>query len=116
VTLVAVFMLVVGAAIITFWGVSVTAGRVPELAAGQRAIRFHIAAEIAVAAALVVAGVAVLTRVGPYELLAAATLGALLYTTLNSAGYYVDHRDPAMLGMFAVVGGGAIASLAVVLG
>lgn len=50
------FQLGVGAAIVLLWPVLIAAGEVPEVAAGQRDIWFHIVAE-AIAGLLLISGV-----------------------------------------------------------
>jgi len=100
-----VVMIVVGAGIVGFWGISVAGGSVPEIRAGTREIWFHVAAEVLTGAALVAAAIA--TIADPEASWAAwpsaGAFGMLVYTLIQSPGYYVDHRDPAMLGMFAGV-------------
>lgn len=58
-----------------------------ELATGQRAIKFHIAAEYA----------------GWGPPLAIAGLGAALYSSVNSPGYYADLGKPRMVVAFGVL-------------
>jgi hypothetical protein len=86
-----------------FWVMSLVFGSVPEVEAGKRDIWFHIAAEGLTAVALVAAGAA--TIAAPEArwsgLLAAGASGGLVYTLVQSPGYYVEHRNTAMLGMFA---------------
>jgi len=85
------FQLVVGGGIVGLWPLLILAGEVPELAAGQRDIWFHIAAEVIAGLLLITAGIGLLRGGGDRtRLLAAFALGALLYTGINSAGYYAD--------------------------
>lgn len=98
------FEIGVGVAIAALWTVLLATGQVPELAQGRRDIRFHLAAEYLTAALLVGAGVAVLATAGATAtLLAAVAAGALLYTTINSAGYYADLGQWAVVAMFTVL-------------
>jgi hypothetical protein len=85
------FQVVVGAGILLLWPVLIVAGEVPELEAGQRDIWFHIAAEVVTGALLVVGGTSLL-RGGATgaRVVSAVALGALLYTGINSAGYYAE--------------------------
>jgi hypothetical protein len=101
--LVAGFLLVVGVGIAGLWIVLLAAGQVPEVAEGRVDIWFHIAAELLTAGLLVAAGVALLRRSARARLLAAVSLGALVYTAINSPGYYAQSGDVAMVGMFALV-------------
>lgn len=101
--LVAAYLVTVGVAIAGLWTVLLATGQVPEVDEGRLDIWFHLAAELLTAALLVAAGAALLRRWARGRLLAAVALGALGYTTVNSAGYYADAGDWAMVGMFAVL-------------
>jgi peptidoglycan/LPS O-acetylase OafA/YrhL len=85
------FQVVVGAGILLIWPVLVAAGEVPEIAAGQRDIWFHMTAEAVVGASLLAGGSMLLRRrsIGA-RIVSAFALGALLYTGINSAGHYAD--------------------------
>jgi hypothetical protein len=101
---VAVFSLATGVMIPAFWAMLLLTGRIGELREGRRDIWLHIAAEIATGA-LLVAGAAALIADGQSRVsfaLSGAGLGALVYTLIQSPGYYVDRRDWPMVGLFAV--------------
>jgi hypothetical protein len=97
------FQLLSGAAMIGLWTLLLATGQVPELETGQRDILFHLLAELLAATALLVAGAAVLRRHERGPTLSAFALGALLYTSVNSAGYYADSGDWAAVGMFGIL-------------
>ena len=104
-------LLIVGCGIAGLWSLLLLTGQVPEVEAGQRDIWFHITAETGAAVLLIVAGRSVLRGSPRSGLLAAAALGALSYTAVNSAGYYAQSDDWAMVGMFGVIiTGSAIAA------
>lgn len=110
------FEIGVGVAIAGLWTVLLLTGRVPELDEGRRDILFHLGAEYLTAALLVGAGVAVLvTARSTATLLAAVAAGALLYTTINSPGYYADLGDWAMVAMFAVLAVATMTTTAVLI-
>lgn len=98
------FALLTGVAIAALWVVLLATGQVPEVAQGRRDIWFHIVAELGAASLLVTAGIAVLRRTPRAPLVAAAALGALAYTIVNSAGYYAEAGDGAAVGLFAALG------------
>lgn len=104
------FQIVLGTAVAGLWTVLLAAGQVPEVQAGQVDIWFHIAAEMALAAALLAGGVALLRawRRGP--LLSAFALGWLAYSAVNSPGYYAESGDWAVVAMFAVIVAAAVAA------
>ncbi|MFU8839439.1 MAG: hypothetical protein ACNA8R_01800 [Nitriliruptoraceae bacterium] len=97
------FLLLVGVAIAVLWALLLGTGQVPEVDEGRLDIWFHVVAELAAAGLLIAAGVTLLrsSRVG--RPLAAVAVGALGYTTVNSAGYYAESGDRAMVAMFAVL-------------
>jgi hypothetical protein len=101
--LVAGFLLVLGIGIAGLWVALLAAGQVPEVAEGRVDIWFHVAAELLTAGLLVAAGVALLRHRARAHLLAAVALGALVYTAINSPGYYAQRGDVAMVAMFAGV-------------
>jgi hypothetical protein len=110
------FQLLSGAAMIVLWTLLLATGQVPELEAGQRDILFHLLAELLAAGALLVAGYAVLRRHQRAMTLSAFALGALLYTAVNSSGYYADSGDWAAVGMFGILALCALALFLRVLG
>jgi hypothetical protein len=87
-----------GIAVFGLWGVLLARRAVPELNAGLPSIRFHIAAELLTAAALV-ASAAWLASGDSAE----ARLGAITYSTVNSPGYYADRGERPVVVMFGVL-------------
>ncbi|MGB5756485.1 MAG: hypothetical protein WBM50_06195 [Acidimicrobiales bacterium] len=100
---VAVVEVVVGVGILGMWTLLLAARRVPEIAEGDRAIWFHLAAESLLGVALV-AGGSLLLVVGdePWARVAAGVAaGAMVYSTVNSAGYYARYRNRRAIAGFA---------------
>jgi hypothetical protein len=108
---VAWFQLVIGVSILAFWAVFISTGRVPEIEAGERGIWFHVAAEVVTGLLLTAAGLRSTRR--PARFLSALALGTLLYTSINSPGYYADTDEWPMVVMFGVLF--AITAVAIVL-
>jgi hypothetical protein len=105
------FQIAVGVAMLGLWSVLVLSGEVPELRAGQLDIVFHIAAEVLTALLLIVAGTALLRTVSPrVRMWSTFALGALLYTAVNSAGYYAELGDWPPVGLFLVLAVGTVAA------
>ncbi len=100
---IAYFCVVVGAMMGVQWLFFLATGNVPELETEPLAITFHLAAELITAVALVIAGVALLRRVRWARPAALTALGMLLYTVVNSAGYFAEQRVWAMVAMFGVL-------------
>lgn len=103
--LIAWFQIVVGTGILMIWPVLIVAGEVPEIAAGQRDIWFHIVAE-AIAGLLLLAAGWLLRRDRDVRarMVSAFALGALLYTGVNSAGYYAELGEWMPAAMLVAVG------------
>lgn len=117
-TVVAWFQVVVGVAILGLWTMLLATRQVPEISAGRRDIWFHITAEVAIAALLLVAGTWWLVgATSPARTLSAFALGGLLYTTINSPGHYAQERNRPAVAMFALLACLTVAAgLAVVAG
>jgi hypothetical protein len=83
--------------------------RRPDRSPGE--IGLHVAAEVLTAVGLVAGGVLVLADRTASVLLVA--LGMLLYTVIQSPGYFVARREWAMVAMFAVLAAVTVAALMV---
>lgn len=101
----------VGVAIVGLWTMLLATRQVPQIPAGNRDIWFHLTAELLTAALLIAAGAWLLsTGTDAARLLSAFALGALLYTTINSPGYYADRGEWPTVAMFAVLMAGTAAA------
>ena len=115
-SLVAWFEIVAGVAIIGIWVMLLATGKVPELAEGDLEIRFHLVAENLTALLLLAGGIALLAADGTgVALVAALGLGALAYTTINSAGYYAQRRERVPVVMFGLLSAATIAGAVVLI-
>ena len=100
---IAYYCIAVGALMGIQWLFFLATGSVPELETEPLAIGLHLVAELATAVALILAGIGLLRRASralPVTLLA---LGMLLYTVINSAGYFAEQGVWVMVGMFGVL-------------
>jgi hypothetical protein len=100
---IAYYCIVVGALMAIQWLFFLATGNVPELETEPLAIAFHLVAELATAIALILAGVGLLRRVRWALPVSLAALGMLLYTVINSAGYFAEQGVWAMVAMFGVL-------------
>ena len=116
-TFVAWVALVAGVGIVVLWAMLLVTRKVPEVDEGDRAIWFHLGAELLLGSALAASGTMVLVAGDDpsARILLAAALGGTVYSAINSAGYYARTRDWGIVAGFAVVASIAIASLAVVI-
>ena len=113
---VGVFELVTGLGICGFWTFALVTHQVAEIAAGDRAIRFHIAAEYLMGLSLATAGLLLLAVDDRswIRTLAAVALGGMIYSTINSPGYYAQRKQGGVVVAFiglTVVGVAALVTL-----
>src|SRR5690242_879302 len=101
-------------ALFAMWGVLLIRHAVPELNEGRPSIRFHIGAELLAACGLLTSAVwLALADDTSARLFATASFGAILYSTINSPGYYADQGNRAVVAMFAVLAVLTIAAIGV---
>ncbi len=100
--LIAGYAIVVGIFMIGFWGVLVATGQA-ELQERPWDMRLHLAAEFSTAALLLIAGVGSFLGLPGVPVLGPVALGKLLYTVINSPGFYAGKGDRSMVGMFAIL-------------
>jgi hypothetical protein len=99
----AVFAILVGLGMIGLWVMLLVAGQVPELANEPARISLHLAAEFSTALVLLVSGYLLLARRAIAERFFLVGLGMLLYTVIQSSGYYIQLGQLEFVGMFAVL-------------
>jgi hypothetical protein len=102
-TFAAIFAIITGILMIAQWIYSLVTRQVPEWATKPAEILLHILAEGVTALLLIIGGLALLGQslLGyPLTLLA---LGMLLYTLINSSGYFVQRRNWIPAAMFAIL-------------
>lgn len=105
----AIFALLTGIAIIGQWIIAIKRKEVKgldegaELGRGSKEMAFHYVAEFGTAIMLIIsaAGLFGKTLWGPYLFLISA--GMLIYTAVNSAGYFAQKGQNSMLIMFGVI-------------
>jgi hypothetical protein len=106
----------IGLAIVGLWGVLIRRHAVPELDQGLPSIRFHIAAELLTATGLLVAAAwLVAADSAEARLLDAGALGAVVYSTINSPGYYADRGERPVVATFAALSIVALSAIAVLM-
>lgn len=100
--LIAIYMILVGVIMIGFWGLLI-ARKQAELDERPWDMRLHIAAEAVTAVLLILSGAGGLVASLQTAGWAPVGLGMLLYTTLNSPGFYAGKKNWPMVGMFATL-------------
>ena len=99
----ALYALVVGTFILGFWALLFATDGIPELTTAPYEIGYHLLAEFLTVAALRASGIRLRRGWTRTRRLYPVALGLLLYTVINSAGYYAQSGDVAMVGMFTVL-------------
>ncbi len=108
---VASYCLAVAGLMGSWWGIEIRNGALRRTDRSRGEIMLHLAAELATALLLVVGG-AVLGR-GGGRWLALVALGMLLYTVIQSPGYFLTRRELAPVVMFAALGLLTVAAIVV---
>lgn len=97
------YTILVGMAMLGLWGLLYATDQIPELETAPFEIGYHLAAEILTALVLLTAGVGLFRRRPWARGLYPIALGMVLYTVINSAGYYAQLGDLEMVGIFTVL-------------
>lgn len=95
------YAITVGALMATWWLIELRGGALQRGDRTRAEMGFHLAAEFATAAALIAGGIVLLTH--QQEALALVGLGMLLYTVVQSPGYFVARGERAFAFMFAAL-------------
>ncbi len=77
--------------------------QVPELETSPFSIAFHLVAEIFTASLLIIGGIMVYRKHLLGEKVYLISIGMLLYTVINSSGYYAQSGDWGFVVMFAIL-------------
>ena len=99
----AIYSIIVGISMLTMWLMFYAVGGIPELETESVRILMHIAAELATAAALLVGGWGLLTLKPWGRQVYLLATGALLYTMIQSPGYFLQNGELGFVAMFAVL-------------
>lgn len=104
------FQILVGLAVVAWWTVAAATDGIVELEEGRTDIVFHIAAELVMAWLLIAAGRSVIQRgtTPATAVLSGSALGALLYSSINSPGYFAQQGAWWAVGMFTLIGAAAV--------
>lgn len=108
----AAYSIAVGVLMLAQWAFFLLTGQVPELQTAPVQTAFHLAAEGLTALALIAAGIGLLRRAPWARSLALLALGMLIYTLIQSPGYFAQQQTWPLVAMFAVLLLLALVSLA----
>jgi hypothetical protein len=97
------YAIFVGSLLILFWGGLILSGNVPEFDHEPWAIAHHITAEVGMAVTLLVGAWGVLKARGWGRQCLLVGLGMLIYSAVNSAGYYAQAGNWGIVLLFAAI-------------
>jgi hypothetical protein len=100
-TVVGSYAIVVGVTIAGWWAVELRGGVLDRPDRTRAELGLHLAAELLTAAVLLLGGALLLAGRAPT--VALVGLGMLLYTTIQSPGYFLARGEPGPVAMFAVL-------------
>lgn len=103
------FQIAVGTAVVAWWAVAAATNGIVELEQGRTDIVFHIAAELLMAWLLISAGTLLLQRgtTAATTILTGVALGALMYSSINSPGYFAERGAWWAVGLFVALAAAA---------
>lgn len=85
------------------WIFFLSTGNVPELETAPLEIAFHLSAELITALALILAFLLIHRKQRAARLVAAAAQGMLIYTVINSAGYFAQGGEWPLVAVFGML-------------
>lgn len=95
--------LIIGTGIIGLWTMLLLTDQVPELDTEPWAISFHLVIELTMALFSILTGIAIIKRLSFWRNVTLFTSGLLVYSVVNSSGYYGDLGQFEMMIMFAII-------------
>ncbi len=99
----AIFSLIVGISILALWGMLFSTNQIPELATEPFRISLHIFSELLLAVLLIATAVSIWKRSKSADRLFVFTMGVLLYSVINAAGYFGQSGSIGLIVIFGVL-------------
>ena len=98
-----IYSVLMGCSIIILWVILLTSNQVPELNTEPASIYFHIAAELLMAVLLLICGISFLLGYKWSVRLFTFSTGLLVYSVINSSGYYANNGQISMVIVFMII-------------
>jgi hypothetical protein len=98
----AIYSVLVGAAMIAMWSVFYAFDAIPEVISKPWEIAMHLAAEFTTAGLLILSGFGLLARAPWANRINLFASGMLIYTLIQSPGYYIQRDAAAFVATFAL--------------
>ncbi len=100
---VSIYSIIIGISMISMWFFFFLSNSIPELETEPVRISMHILAEIITAFLLISSGIGLLKHQDWASKLNLFALGMLIYTLIQSPGYFLETKEYEMVAMFAVM-------------
>ncbi|KXA95402.1 hypothetical protein AKJ40_00985 [candidate division MSBL1 archaeon SCGC-AAA259M10] len=100
---IAIYPIIIGLLMIGMWSALLGTGQVSEVGTALLEISYHLVAEFLTAVLLIVGGFGLYGGRRWGFGVFSVSMGLLLYSVINSTGYYAAQGDVAMVGMFTVL-------------
>lgn len=101
-TVLSIYSIIVGVAMIATWTVLWGLGEIPEIMTRPWEIAMHLTAEFTTAALLIISGFGLLSGYRWANRINVFASGMLVYTLIQSPGYYLQHDATILVLIFAV--------------
>lgn len=98
-----IFFLITGLSIIGLWIMLFITNQIPELQTNKVEILFHITIELIMAIFSIYTGFTIIKKHTFYKQMTMFTSGMLIYSIINSSGYYLNLINYPMLILFAII-------------
>lgn len=100
----AIYSILMGVSIISLWIMLFVSNQIPELETERFRISLHIFSELLLALTLIIGGVGLLREAKQSEKIFLFSMGLLIYSVINAAGYFGQSASWEMVVVFAVLG------------
>jgi len=98
-----IFCLLIGLCMLGMWSFLLISGNVTELKTEPIRISLHLASEFLTAVLLILSGIGKLLKKRYSSVVFKVSLGLLMYSVINAAGYYAQQSNIPMVIMFTVI-------------
>ena len=95
--------IIIGIGIIGLWIMLLSTDQVPEIETALAEIIMHIIIEVMMGIMAIISGIFLIKGLKYYKELCLLTNGLLIYSVVNSSGYYLQSSNFAMVVMFVVI-------------
>jgi hypothetical protein len=101
--IIAAFLIITGSCVSFMWAFLLSTGGIPELKTNPAGITLHMIADFTMALLLISGGVLLILRHKKRNSLYFLSSGMLIYSVVNSAGYYLKPGGSAFVLLFSII-------------